>query len=588
MFPVANEKSPSAAIWLSRCCEQSDGIACATLYLQGSGTPAARWPDPDDDANDNADIAMAALAARRVTTRPRPKTQDGESPEGQLVAIPIEIGKRNLAVAVVTSPNSDFAGRESGAEFQSNGKWLPILLSNSDSKGSGKHALLTKLVTTLLEPEEASAAYLALASELATALACDRVSVGLLSGEQVRLEAVSHSARFDPRTRLGRAIASAMEESIDAECAVRWPGEAEKAPCRAHASLCQSHEMGCAFSVPLTSHGVPVGAICAEYRDRHPAGPVIAARMEQLATLLGPLIALRRDQALPVTQRIARALQQSYETWTSEQRRNHHVLACAFLLVFALLAVLPGTHRISAPAQLEGLIQRAIVAPVDGYVAESRARAGDTIKRGTVLGAIDDTELLLEQQKWTARTAQLNKEYRGALAARDRSETNILRARLAQASVESELVNQQLERTRLVAPFDGVVAEGDLSRSLGSPVERGDVLFQIAPLDQYRIVLEVHETEIDEIKVEQTGWLKLTAQPGDDLAMSVDRVVPIAVADDGRNFFRVEAKLKHPEKSLRPGMEGVGKIEVGSRSLLWIYTHSFFDWLRLRVWAWLP
>jgi hypothetical protein len=31
-------------------------------------------------------------------------------------------------------------------------------------------------------------------------------------------------------------------------------------------------------------------------------------------------------------------------------------------------------------------------------------------------------------------------------------------------------------------------------------------------------------------------------------------------------------------------MEGIAKIEAGERSLLWIWTHSLFDWLRL--WSW--
>ena len=39
---------------------------------------------------------------------------------------------------------------------------------------------------------------------------------------------------------------------------------------------------------------------------------------------------------------------------------------------------------------------------------------------------------------------------------------------------------------------------------------------------------------------------------------------------------------------LRPGMEGIGKVVVGERSLLWIWTHGFFDWLRLALWNWMP
>jgi hypothetical protein len=35
-------------------------------------------------------------------------------------------------------------------------------------------------------------------------------------------------------------------------------------------------------------------------------------------------------------------------------------------------------------------------------------------------------------------------------------------------------------------------------------------------------------------------------------------------------------------------MQGVGKVEVGERRLIWIWTHRIVDWLRLWIWAWWP
>jgi hypothetical protein len=48
----------------------------------------------------------------------------------------------------------------------------------------------------------------------------------------------------------------------------------------------------------------------------------------------------------------------------------------------------------------------------------------------------------------------------------------------------------------------------------------------------------------------------------------------------------VEALLEQRSDRLRPGMEGVAKIEAGRRSLFWMITHRFVDWLRLAVWSW--
>ena len=88
--------------------------------------------------------------------------------------------------------------------------------------------------------------------------------------------------------------------------------------------------------------------------------------------------------------------------------------------------------------------------------------------------------------------------------------------------------------------------------------------------------------------VGQRGHLTLSALPGKPLALVVERVTPVATAEDGRNFFRVDARLEQLTPALRPGMEGVAKIEVGERRLIWIWTHSLVDWLRLWIWTWLP
>jgi multidrug efflux pump subunit AcrA (membrane-fusion protein) len=119
-------------------------------------------------------------------------------------------------------------------------------------------------------------------------------------------------------------------------------------------------------------------------------------------------------------------------------------------------------------------------------------------------------------------------------------------------------------------------------------VKRGDVLFEVAPLESYRIVLEVDEREIAEVAAGQRGELTLSALPGRALPLRVERITPLATAAEGRNFFRVEAELTQPSGMLRPGMEGVGKIDIGRRSLVWIWTHRLFDWLRLAAWSWLP
>lgn len=161
-------------------------------------------------------------------------------------------------------------------------------------------------------------------------------------------------------------------------------------------------------------------------------------------------------------------------------------------------------------------------------------------------------------------------------------------AQIDQAQAQLSLVEEKLVRATLVVPFEGVVVAGDLSQLQGSPMELGKILFEIAPLDAYRVIMQVDERDIAEIRVGQQGELVLSGIPYETTHFTVKHITPISSTLDGRNFFRVEAQIDKPSQRLRPGMEGVGKVLVAERRLLWIWTHRLVDWLRLWTWRWLP
>jgi hypothetical protein len=132
------------------------------------------------------------------------------------------------------------------------------------------------------------------------------------------------------------------------------------------------------------------------------------------------------------------------------------------------------------------------------------------------------------------------------------------------------------------------VVSGDLSQQLGAPVERGTVLFEVAPLSEFRLVLKVDERDIAYVEPGQRGTLLLSAFASDPIGFGVTKVTPVSTPKEGKNFFRVEAHLDRTDPRMRPNMEGVGKVEIGRRSYLWIWTRQAVDSLRLLAWSWLP
>jgi multidrug resistance efflux pump len=244
--------------------------------------------------------------------------------------------------------------------------------------------------------------------------------------------------------------------------------------------------------------------------------------------------------------------------------------------------------RVTAPATLEGAVRRTLAAPFDGYIATASARAGDVARADAVLATLDDREIRLERLKWASQYAQFLKQYQEAVANRDRAKAQIVQAQYEQAEAQVRLLDEQLSRASVKAPFNGIIVKGDLSQSLGSAVKRGDVLFEITPLESYRVIVNVDERDIADVVAGQKGILVLASISRESYPFTVTSVTSVTTTRDGRNFFRVEAMMEGVNERLRPGMEGVGKVVIEERRVIWIWTYRLVNWMRLFVWTYWP
>ena len=59
-----------------------------------------------------------------------------------------------------------------------------------------------------------------------------------------------------------------------------------------------------------------------------------------------------------------------------------------------------------------------------------------------------------------------------------------------------------------------------------------------------------------------------------------------SVAEDGRNFFHVEATLIERFSPLRPGMRGVARIDIEREHVVSIWTRELRHWIRMQLWRW--
>jgi multidrug resistance efflux pump len=200
---------------------------------------------------------------------------------------------------------------------------------------------------------------------------------------------------------------------------------------------------------------------------------------------------------------------------------------------------------------------------------------------------LEDRDLRLQQRELQGELAQFESAYGAALASRDRTRLAVASAEIEKTTAQLALVDQKLLRIKLRAPFDGIVILGDLSQTLGAPVKRGDKLMTLAPAGDYRVVFDVDERDIGYLEHGQAGYLSLSSNPSKRHRVQINRIMPMATVKEGRNTFVAEAKIMTAvSTSLRPGLKGIVKVEVESRSPIWIALHRSWDWLTFKFWSW--
>lgn len=442
------------------------------------------------------------------------------------------------------------------------------------------------LLAAVVSHDGLRASAAALASDLATRIGCERVSIGFLEDRFSRVVAVSHGAIEANQGEMLRVIGAAMDESIEQAATVVAPTPYDHVPqiVLAHEELLR-RDGGMAITIPLAVAHQLVGAVLFQFRD---IGPVPAAQVvewEHALALLGPVLHSTLRSERPWRKRLKDRLRQIYADFRAPGRGHLRVGLAVALLCVVVLGFVPMDFRVGGNARVEGAVQRVLVAPADGFISQSHVRPGDGVKAGQVLAELAGQDLQLERTKWSSELAQHENAYAAAMARADRTQLVISQARAEEARAQLALVDEQLGRIRLEAPFDGVVIRGDLSQSLGAPVQRGDVLLTVAPKDRFRVIVEVDERDIAWISVAQRGSLALSALPWDALPLRVTRITPMASPMEGRNVFEVEAALDSQPDTLRPGLQGVARISVGEAPLLWAWTHRLTGWLRLKAWG---
>ncbi len=565
------------------------GLQLAYVDLQGAGVPAGGlFVTYPDGLGRPAELALAAELARRSGA---PVTGQGSQTEGGesrlRIAYPLLLGDQADG-AVVVEVEAPLERQVAIIELLKWGEaWLNLALRQL-GETRGERAYADVLSAGLEQPDYRDAVN-AVLGLLPSQVPCTRVSLGRPRGRGVRVEAVSGISQLNPHSRRVAGMGRVMREALDAGQPVHYPDDStpddSDSLCRKMVDAARLSGVCC---IPLVAGLSEPLVLLFEFADDTPWHADAVQSCREAAYAIGPLLELRRTQDASWWRQQRALGRLGLQRLRSGVGRARRIAALVAVLLLVAFAAGQRPYRVAAPALVEGAVQQAVVAPFEGFVAAAGFRAGQMVSHGDLLARLDDRDLKTERRRLLADEAELLKQHRQAVATLDHGEVKVLEAQLEQTRAGLALVEGQLQRTALRAPFDGVVISGDWSRSLGVPVTRGELLFEIAPLNDYRVALQVSDRDIAQIQPGQAGQLVLSALPRQDIALTVTSIASLAADEVAAPTFRVDATLQDGLPGLRPGMQGVAKVGVGERRRWWIWTHALTDWMRLQLWRWWP
>lgn len=286
------------------------------------------------------------------------------------------------------------------------------------------------------------------------------------------------------------------------------------------------------------------------------SGEIVATRYADLgSSVMGRVVSLsvREGDRVRTGQVLARI----------DAVQAESALASVSAALQALEADAAGTDKTVAAAQAD--INAAVAR--DTQAAQSLQRAKDLAVSGLAARA----DLDAAQANADAAAAQLASA-RAALA-RVQQARDAAQRRVAQGRAEQTRVRDQLAKTNITAPIDGVITRLDVEEGemvvMGVQNQPGTILMTISDLSALNAEVKVAEADVLRLALDQPSAVTLDALSGRRFEGRVVEIgasaLPQTSAQAAAREFRVKVRLTGDVSALRPGLTCDTEILVAER-----------------------
>ncbi len=215
--------------------------------------------------------------------------------------------------------------------------------------------------------------------------------------------------------------------------------------------------------------------------------------------------------------------------------------------------------RVRAEGQAAAWRQTTLYAQVAGQVRAVGVRENSRVAPGTRLVLLDSTEYALAVDEARARMRQAQAQYQeltlfdetieDAAVRAERERSSRARSGLDAAEVAVRRAELDLQRTRVVSPFRGRVA--NLRVVPGQTVRAGDELLTVTDVDPIRVEVQVLQGDVGYLAQGGSAELTFSAFPGERFAGRIETINPLV--DPATGKARVTVVVPNPDGRILPG-----------------------------------
>jgi hypothetical protein len=544
----------------------------------------------------------------------------GDSERASIIAVPLEAGQSEqgvaprLAISLLLEPRSRQALQTTAALVEVLAGYTHLHTARQQLRrtkaASAALDLAARLIASVNTAQGFKGAAMQLVNDLARQIRADRAALGWVRGigssGEVRVAAISDTEHVDARMAMVQKLQAAMDECLDQEQAVMYPappataadgaGEADvllaQAITHAHRELAASDARLRVASIPLRVDDKVVGVVTIETLSDAPVDVGAVELLQAALDLVSPVLVVRRSDDRLLATRTWFSLVKGGQWFVGPKHTVWKMVALLALAGALLITFVHMPYRVEAPMEITPRQRHIVSVPFDGVIrfVPEGVEAGRVVQQGELLVQMDTDDLISRLNDARSQLSQFRSEAELHRREGKLAEMSIAEQRARGAQARLQLTERQWAQATITAPVTGTIIAGDLQDRIGASAKIGDPLFQIAPLTEMKVIARVSDRDIALIRDERSengptrGELATKAFPAVAFPFVVERIVPLAQPKDGKNSFEVHGRLEESAEWLRPGMEGLAKLDTGRHSLLYIGTRRIRDQLRLWLW----